>query len=83
MKELILTNTLQRRQKRKMPNKRWQYILTLRTQNLRKARGLSNVCYRCGVDVTLGAEIYSRNTNGRKSKSKIYHKECAEEVNII
>jgi len=63
--------------------KKWQYILTLRTQNLRKARGLSNVCYRCGIVITLGAEIYSRNANSRKSKSKIYHRLCAEEVNIL
>jgi len=66
-----------------MTLKKWQYILTLRTLNLRKARGLSNVCYRCEIDIPLGAEIYSRNSNSRKSKSKIYHRECAEEVNIL
>ncbi len=61
----------------------WQYQLTLRTQKLREARGLSNQCYKCRLEIVLGSDVYSRNSNSRKSKSKIYHKKCAEEVNII
>ena len=66
-----------------MTLKKWQYQLTLRTQKLREARGLSNVCYRCGIEVIIGEDTYSRNANSRKSKSKLYHKKCAESVNII
>jgi len=66
-----------------MTLKKWQYQLTLRTQKLREARGLSNVCYRCGEMVEIGEDTFSRNANSRKSKSKLYHKVCAEEVNII
>jgi len=66
-----------------MTLKKWEYILTLRTKNLRIARKLSNICYRCGIKINIGEEIFSRNANSRKSKSKIYHRKCAEAVNII
>ena len=66
-----------------MTLKKWQYQLTLRTQKLREARGLSNVCYRCGKMVEIGEDTFSRNACSSKSKSKLYHKKCAEAVNII
>lgn len=65
------------------PLKKWQYKFTLRTQKLREARGLSNICYRCGVLVKIGENTYSRNSGTSKSRSKLYHKACAEAVNII
>jgi len=66
-----------------MTRKVWQYKFTLRTQKLREARGISNRCYRCGNMVEIGEDTYSRNAGTSKSRSKLYHKACAEEVNII
>lgn len=66
-----------------MVAKKWQYSLTLRTQKLREARGLSNICYKCGIDIKIGENTYTRNASSSKSKSKIYHKKCAEAVNIL
>jgi len=66
-----------------MTQRRWLHVFSLRTKNLRITRELSNTCYRCKIDIEIGDNVYSRNTNGRKSKSKIYHKLCAEEVHII
>jgi len=66
-----------------MAQKKWKYKFTLRTKNLRIARKLSNICYRCKVEIEIKDDIYTRNANSRKSKSKIYHLDCAKEVNIL
>ena len=66
-----------------MSNKRFQYILDQRIRGLRTSLGLSLVCYRCGEVLTIGDTVYSRNAGNSKSKSKLYHIECARQVNII
>jgi len=66
-----------------MTLKKWRYKFTLRTQKLREARGISNECYGCGKTVNIGEDTYSRNAGSSKSRSKLYHKVCAEAFNII
>ena len=66
-----------------MTLKTWIYKFTLRTKNIRISRKLSNVCNLCNIPIEIGDEIYSRNSNSRKSKSKIYHLDCAHKVNIL
>lgn len=66
-----------------MSQRKWLYQFNLRIKNMRESLGLDTKCYRCGNEVKLGDEIFSRNANSSKSKSKIYHKQCAEAVNII
>jgi len=66
-----------------MVQKKWLHVFSLRTKNLRTVRGLANTCYRCNVDVEIGDDVYTRNSSSRKSKSKIYHLDCAKEVNIL
>lgn len=66
-----------------MSNKKFQYILDLRIRGLRVSLGLSLVCYRCGNLLNIGETVYSRNAGNSKSKSKLYHIECARQVNII
>jgi len=66
-----------------MSNKKFQYILDLRIRGLRVSLGLSLICYRCGEIIAIGDKVYSRNAGNSKSKSKLYHIECARQVNII
>ena len=66
-----------------MSLKKWTYSFNLRTKNMRNSLGLSNVCYHCGKMIELGEDVYSRNASSSKSKSKLYHKRCAEVVNIL
>jgi len=66
-----------------MTQKTWLYTITLRIINLRKARELDLFCYRCKKELVIGDAAYSRNSNSRKSKSKLYHEECARTVNIL
>lgn len=66
-----------------MSNKTFQYILDERTRGLRLSLGLSLVCYRCGEIISIGDTVYSRNAGNSKTKSKLYHIECARQVNII
>ncbi len=66
-----------------MSNKKFQYTMDNRVQGLRLSRGLSMICYRCGDTLKNGDAVYSRNAGNSKSKSKLYHIECARLVNII
>jgi len=66
-----------------MTQKKWVYKFSLRTKNLRLVRKLLNICNLCKIDIQIGDDIYSRNSNSRKSKSKIYHIACAKKVNIL
>jgi len=66
-----------------MTQKTWLYTINLRILNLRKARNLDLFCYRCNKQLEIGDSAYSRNSNSSKSKSKLYHLECAKEVNIL
>ena len=66
-----------------MVQKKWEHKFSLRTKNLRIVRGLSNICYRCNMEIEIDSDVYTRNSNSRKSKSKIYHLDCAKEVNIL
>lgn len=54
-----------------------------RIRGLRIALGLSLICFRCGELLTIGDSVYSRNAGNSQSKSKLYHLECARQVNII
>lgn len=66
-----------------MSNKRFQYVLDHRISCLRISLGLSLICYHCGDILKNGDAVYSRNTGNSKTKSKLYHIECARQVNII
>lgn len=66
-----------------MSQKTWVYCLTERTKQMRLNRGLALVCYECGEIIKIGDSVYSRNASSSKSKSKIYHKTCAERMNIL
>lgn len=66
-----------------MSQKTWVYVYTLRNQKIREGRNISTECYSCHNTITIGQEVYSRNANSAKAKSKIYHKKCAEGVNIL
>ncbi len=66
-----------------MSNKKFQYTMDNRVKGLRLSRGLSMICYRCGEILDTGDLVYSRNAGNSKSKSKLYHIECARQVNII
>ena len=50
---------------------------------MRLGRGLQNDCYGCNGLIEIGGLVYSRNASSSKSKSKLYHKKCAERFNII
>lgn len=66
-----------------MSNKTFQYILDQRIRGLRISLGLSLTCYRCKKILKNGDAVYSRNAGNSKTKSKLYHIECARQVNII
>ena len=66
-----------------MTLKTWVYTMNLRLQNMRLGRGLSMDCWKCKIEIVIGDEVYSRNASSAKSKSKLYHKKCAELVNIL
>lgn len=54
-----------------------------RIRCLRISRSITLFCYHCKKIVKNGDSVYSRNANSAKSKSKLYHEECAKTVNIL
>ena len=57
--------------------------MSARSQQMRLSRKLTMTCYKCGQKVVIGDHVYSRNASSAKSKSKLYHEECAKMVNIL
>lgn len=64
-------------------NTKWVYIFTERIRNMRITRELSIDCNKCGKKIEIKDKVFSRNSHGRKSKSKVYHIGCARMVNIL
>ncbi len=66
-----------------MTLKIWVYTMNTRIQQLRLARKITMICYKCHQKIVIGDKVYSRNASSSKSKSKLYHEECAKMVNIL
>lgn len=66
-----------------MTQKTWVYTMDTRVQSMRFTRKITMTCARCDKLIVIGDDVYSRNATSHKSKSKLYHKECAMLVNIL
>lgn len=66
-----------------MTQKIWGYIMDARIQQLRLSRKITMICHKCDQKIIIGDKVYSRNASSSKSKSKLYHEECAKMVNIL
>ena len=66
-----------------LAQKTWIYEMSNRTRNIRISRDLIMTCYKCGSSIEIGQQVYSKNSTSAKSKSHIYHIECARIVNLL